>query len=390
MITLKTATSGRSSRYDVVVCGGGILGCYTALMLESIGARTLIVERENTLCASKLLGHAVFWPSPNDPATRAVVAHGIEVARYLNEFVANGLQVLKEKIFPRLQGFAFEDIPCSRLAKQTLEIRELRQAVELDLGLSEIGNGWFEETTGACVGSGFAPALRDALAKSSKVDIRVQSTVVKIVEDKEGCTLILSSGENITCEMIVAAMNAGNVLVDSRFNDILVPMLDVQSIFFLENTTLISKKLFRSSNGHFTLHAHQTNNNTGITLTGPRFLLPSAGIGVTQVAATAREALEKKILNFFSSSIAGEMFRDASNAQPLKPQFVYEVDCHPCDELPVLGEYGKHGRILGCAGWLGVGLTAHAQAAKILVDLISDGRSSSLLPLLRPTRFQTL
>jgi hypothetical protein len=64
----------------------------------------------------------------------------------------------------------------------------------------------------------------------------------------------------------------------------------------------------------------------------------------------------------------------------------------PCDELPLLGEFGSHGRLLGNAGWIGVESSAALPAAEIICDLIVHGRSKghSLHPQLSPKRLQMM
>lgn len=65
------------------------------------------------------------------------------------------------------------------------------------------------------------------------------------------------------------------------------------------------------------------------------------------------------------------------------------VDCLPCDELPVLGELGTQGRILGGTGWLGCGWSAGFRSAQIIADLVVHGKSEKLLPLLKPLRWRS-
>jgi hypothetical protein len=64
----------------------------------------------------------------------------------------------------------------------------------------------------------------------------------------------------------------------------------------------------------------------------------------------------------------------------------------PCDELPLLGEFGSHGRLLGNVGWIGVESSAALPAAEIICDLIEQGRSKGhrLHPQLSPKRFQMI
>ena len=56
----------------------------------------------------------------------------------------------------------------------------------------------------------------------------------------------------------------------------------------------------------------------------------------------------------------------------MKKSYKIKLDCHPCDELPLVGEFGKLGKIIGLAGFLGTGFSAGVFGAKI-EKLSKDG-----------------
>ena len=62
-------------------------------------------------------------------------------------------------------------------------------------------------------------------------------------------------------------------------------------------------------------------------------------------------------------------------------------DIHPCDELPVVGEFGKLGKVLSCAGWLNNSVSPFAWTAQNMVDMLLHDKKELVHPLLHPRRF---
>ena len=136
-------------------------------------------------------------------------------------------------------------------------------------------------------------------------------------------------------------------------------------------------------------------------MTGPRFLLPQAGAGVDLTKQPLDRSLISKIESWIQGSLLAKVVplllqtsthEAANDSHEISLKLLdirMGVDCLPCDELPMLGELGHQGRILGATGWLGCGWSAGFQAASTLVDIVQTGKSEQLKPLLRPQRWRS-
>lgn len=350
-------------------------------------------------------GLGVFWPSLNDPPTRTVVAHGTEMAQWLQNFCVQGLGVAKAL----LGDENLIDTPSLRIGLENHEFVELNSACQAGLGLQplpKLGSNTFAEINNSLVVRGAFARLNEG-SFESKINFR-NAKVQKILETKDGCSAVLHDGSQLHSEMIILANGYKIAELESWLSPMLIPMSDVMSIWATnlmasENSAPIS---LRTSSGHVAAVFIPTRTSSNVwqwhlKMTGPRFLLPQAGAGVD----LTRQPLDKHLYSRIESWIQGSLL--AKVAPLLLQNSSHEavndshkislklldirmgVDCLPCDELPMLGELGHQGRILGATGWLGCGWSAGFQAASTLVDIVQTGKSEQLKALLRPQRWRS-
>ena len=363
---------------DVLILGSGFFGVTTAYLLSKKGVSVTLISQESEILSS--LNHSlnVFWPSLNDPPTRTHVAHGEEVASYLNDFCSHGID-----FFHSL--FSLEKVscsaPCLRVGLQEFEQEELIKAQKLGFGLTQT-----EEK------SIFTEKNNTLLFTEPQL---VQDKALHIKETQTQCT-VTTKENSYESEIVVLGNNLfiGNLY--PKYKNILVPMSDILTHYECHSEHTWPSVTFRAFNGHVAASFTQNKNNVvTLKVTGPRFMLPGAGVGVE----LKKELLNQKTLDDIKKfhhqifKILSLYFKFSSVEEFLKKcpfqqkDFFVTTDCHPCDELPLVGEFGKLGKVLGCTGFLATGFPAGVWGAKIIHDLILTEKSENLHPRLKPRRF---
>jgi glycine/D-amino acid oxidase-like deaminating enzyme len=399
-VSVRTA----KKKYDVVVVGGGPLGWCAAQMLSQSNIKTLLIEPKplSPMPYWMTTGLGVFWPSLNDPPTRALVAHGIETASYLQNFCTHGVRFATTFLGKKCT----QPLPVFRLGIEAHEISELQTAQKQHLGLTAdiaLGAGIFkEENEGRILVSRLDQKLP---LQRFCADLK-KSRVVDIREGQGSCTLHLDTGEQLSSEMVVLATGYQLAQLCPWLSQMLVPMADISTAWLTGIPVRGTQTPFglRAANGHVAALFSPKKDSEGrhhwhISLSGPRFLLPRAGAGLSDFNGLTMDTLTPKIKNWLSEKLLPQVpatllgLPDEANKKnrfPLQLESVsMGVDCLPCDELPVLGELGTQGRILGGTGWLGCGWSAGFRSAQIIADLVVHGKSEKLLPLLKPLRWRS-
>lgn|GEM_PF-627164 len=404
-----TRQEPRTLTCDICIAGAGALGLFAAFFLSGKGARVLLVDSRMRM-PSPTLG--ALWPSPNDPPTRALVAHGPELARYLTNLHVQGVEL------SRSLGtiLAADDARAFRYGLEAFERQELEKAVAANLGVTlledAVGLGeartFFAESAGARAlrdPVGWRMPLLRAVRASGVQD--VCDDVAQLEERTTGVILRTVKGTRIEAEMVIvcAAARTGELL--PAFSEVLVPMSD--ACFLWKRSTPkrgASAELplearaalcLRGHNGHVAAVWAPEAGEFPLRVSGPRFLWPGAGAGIALRGAPdarKREAAmdfhRAKTLPLLARALGFSTWEAwRFRAHLAFHSVVYGVDCLPCDELPVAGEFGRWGRVLGAAGFLGTGLGAQITAARGLVDLAEKGASDLLHPQLSPRRFQS-
>lgn len=394
------ARSRKTQKTDVLIIGGGPLGWASGRLLARRKIRATIIDPLHTQPQSHWThrGLGVFWPSLNDPPTRAVVAHGVEMAHWLQEFCKHGQELLPEFF----SASEFQKIRALRAGILPHEIEELNTACKLNLGLKKSDENtlvrFFEEVSAAFLLTTHHVQL---FSQDEEKYLSFRTGQVTHIQDsKDDCVCTLDTGEVLRSEMMILANGFKISTLEPWLKHMLIPMSDVQTLWTTNLGCSADAKPFaiRASSGHVAsvfvpqkTSKHAT--SWSLRLTGPRFMLPSAGAGLdlgeNLVDENLIQRIEQWLLGHFLPALSGILETTQQTDIKLRlEQATFATDCLPCDELPMLGELGLQGRILASTGWLGCGWSASLQSAAILCDLIEHGRSDKLAPLLRPRRWR--
>lgn len=400
----------KTNSADIVIVGSGPLGWACARILSQKKIRTHIVDPHLKNQDKKFhflsQGLGVFWPSLNDPPTRAFVAHGKTTAQWLQDHCQRGLNHIHQFFAPN----QIQKINCSRIALLQHEREELDKACLLDLGIKESLSSSKIKIYQENVNGYFLNSLEERLFLLPEKKFLRQhcASVSSVTESKEHCIIELDNNEQITSEMVILANGHRIAQLAPWLSDMVVPMSDVYTEWKTNWSCLANAvpQAVRTSSGHVAALLLPVTTNAKdffwtLRMTGPRFFLPSAGVGIDlsmhQVDAGMCEKIESWLRLELLPALQFLQKSNQSMFQPLPPEKMhlecvhsfFAVDCLPCDELPILGEVGHQGRVLASTGWLGCGWSASLQSAVILCELIERGRSEGLLPLLHPKRWRS-
>lgn len=388
-----------SVKNDILIVGAGPFGCMSALFLSEQGLSvTLVDEHPNPLSALQYSLQTV-WPSLNDPPTRADAAHGHDVALYLQDFCHQGLNCLQQQAFAKN---ILLSAPSFRIGIQDFEREELQKAEALGFGLHTTKNaGVFKETHAAALFPDFLTLQTRMTHALQKNKVRyLQGKALKLTETQAHCTLELAHGQTTAqekAEVVVLANGLHIAQLLPKYVPILVPMSDClyQYQAPLPSKFQLAPLTFRASNGHIAVALFAHENQVHLNISGPRFLLPGAGAGLDLTQNSIEEKVFHSIERFHQTQLfpilaahclfpSVEAFHKALPFKVTNKHIL--VDCHPCDELPLLGEFGALGKVLGNTGWLATGFSAGVWAAKIVTDLLFKQKSEHLNPRLQPKR----
>lgn len=382
-----------------MIVGAGPLGWACSHLLATKNIRSILIDPniKNTEPAWLQQGLGVFWPSLNDPPTRTVVAHGTTMAQWLQQHCRQGLE--QAKLF--LPGIQLQPATCLRIGVLPHEIEELNRACELNLGINKSDHSAHIYTDNCDSLIHVARKNSQSLTFNKKYLSSIQARVISLAESQEGCLATLESGEEIASEMVILANGFQISELQPWLKVMLVPMSDIETfwrtnIACSENETPIT---LRAASGHVAAALIPEEKQKGtwtwtVRMTGPRFMLPRAGVGIDLCGKPVDELLVLKTKDWLKTQLIpclGDVIHNPP-AQLLELELIssrFGVDCLPCDELPILGDLGQSGRILASTGWLACGWSASFQSASILSEIIESGRSAKLAPLLRPRRWRS-
>lgn len=388
-----------ANKCDVLIVGAGPLGWTCSQLLAKRNIRTIVIDPriENTDPTWLRRGLGVFWPSLNDPPTRAIVAHGEAMALWLQNHCRQGL----EQAINLLPGSHLQPAWCWRIGILPHEIEELNRACEMNIGIKKSGfaENFYLENCDSFIWRWQNNSVK--IPTEKKLSTGKKATVVSISESMNGCATTLDTGEILASEMVIFANGYQISGIEPWLAEMLVPMSDIETFWQTGIACSENEKpvTFRTASGHVAAALLPEKNKDGrwmwtIRLSGPRFLLQRTGVGIDLTGKPVDDALTGKIRDWLKTQLLPTLterlnFKSAHSIELELKNARFGVDCLPCDELPILGELGQSGRILASTGWLGCGWSASIQSAIVLAEIIETGKSTKLAPLLRPRRWRS-
>jgi len=395
-----------SNQIPVVVAGAGITGLSAALHLADMGAGHVLVAR-GPGDPSSARAPGMITGGQRDNFTRVAIAHQTDFARTMWDF--------GDRAFDRTVAWArSHDVNAAtgrrlRLVVTPEELREATEAVKMmtSAGVTARliqGNELKSSPWGACLGSRVI-AIQDEGDRGGWIDagmmhLRMLETAQKhpsisftelSVDDVEGYAnedLVVTIGNkrHAAAALIVAChLSTGDI----------VPSLKAALVSSADQWLTASGPLDpgnrlsawnRSGIAWSALHNHEW----GSTLPRGRLLMGGGRVLRKWAGFEATEAnVEERITNYIVDQ-ATKTFAHWNQPDTSSLRAQAGLDCHPCDELPVIGPMYGEGRILVAAGFMGQGVTLGFQAGYCLAKLLMTGACQELPRRLWPERLRSL
>ncbi len=398
-----------SKHFQVIIAGGGITGLSAAWHLAQEGATSILLATGAETPSSSV---APGWISggQRDNFTRIAQAHQLDFAADLWRFGDHAFDLTKEWAQRHKVPLASsrrlrlivtaEELTEARLAvaamkkagikSDLLEGKNLSASIWSDgptprvLAIQDDGNrgGWIDAKA-------FHARLFKEVAASRKVTV-TESVVKKISgygEEAIRITLENEGHENskgkietvLTDACIVAChLQTGDLIPE--LSSALIPVAD-QWLIAIDgadgtggwNQPGIAWSVF---------HNHEW----GVSLPGGNLLLGGGRIlrkwaGFEATSAEVEPKITDYILAQHKKTFPGRHKPESAAAGR---------DCHPCDELPLIGPMFGEGRILVATGFMGQGLTLGFAAGQCLASLLMTGKCPELPRRLWPERLRSL
>lgn len=379
--------------FDICFLDSSLTSQISAVLLSNSGYKTAICmgSSQSQQCQVQDRGLPFFWPSLNDPPTRIIHSHGKEVAQAVTDFLKNGIDGFFEFNKEFLKINISRHIPTFRVSYQDFERSELDKCVELGFLNSIETNTYAEKSNGLYIKKAdLTEAIWQQLTKTNIKKLYGSVENVFLGQDYD-CEIELEK-QKIFSEICICN-DAGLIKkILPIYDEILIPMSDILLCTdFGAKTNSIPDTAIRASSGHIAGTLINNKNLMNIFLSGPRFLLPNAGAAVHIEPDDICESVFKNSIHFHQNHILKSFFDDKKYIEEIVTQAKWHTDVihdwWPCDELPIIGELGLSGRIIGSLGWLGVDYSAAFQSAYLLYDLILKGKSAYMHPHLSARRF---
>lgn len=377
--------------FNVVIVGSGVTGLSAAYFLHKGGADKIAILNSHDIPSFSSRAANILCGGLQDNFTRISNAHGIDFAKLMWSFSHNGFDnVLR---YCREYSLPFHKNRRIRLIVSESELKEAEQAVKelqsvgLEGGLYETDEfsslGSLQKRVLAVQDDGERGAWIDtgAFLKSLKehtAAFDIPTSLRSFERSKDGITLFLSDGSEISAEFIVLACHQQIAKFLPSLKEALVTYADQWS------DVESSKHAAREEGIVFSAHHGYewgVLKNKSLQFGGLRYLRKLAGIGamVPSVEEKIKVELKKHLQQTFTWAEQAKF----THTEAL-------IDIWPCDELPLIGPMFGEGRILLATGYMGTGLSLGFQAGLCLAELIRTGDCLQLPRRLWPERLRSL
>jgi sarcosine oxidase subunit beta len=364
----------RAGEYDVLVLGGGIMGCSTALRLTEAGMRVAVLERGRLCAAASGVNAGTLSLQIKRAALIPYALRGLEIWRTMAErlgtdvgfHVRGGLAVaFTEEEVEVLRARMSE----RRAAGAPIEIVDAKQARRIEPGLSEaVVLASHCPVDGYSNSSLIGLAFRKALARSA-VEVREASEVHRIERQGAGWA-VWTGGAELRGRRLVLAAGAWLGPVAALLGVHLPVHVRVNQVAVTDRNA----PLFRAIVGHAlgVLTLKQSDNGTVLIGGGWQ------GTGGPESSST------EVILDNLVGNIRLARFAIPALAGTRLVRVWHGLEAHVPDFLPLAGALGRGDDVfvLGCVRG---GYTIGPYIGRLLADRIL-GREPEL-PLFDPNRF---
>ena len=404
-----------SNQRPVIIAGAGVTGLSAALHLAKMGAPNVVVVRGPKIPSSSA-SPGLLTGGQRDNFTRVATAHQTDFAKIIWQFGDRAFDLTTS--WARDQGTPMATCRRLRLIATPEELTEATAAVR---GMSAAGIPSKLLTGNDLAASPWGKALgprimgvQDDGERGGWIDGEILlEKLLAAVHEISSITITDGTVESISgyasAELIVGIKSPTTQLAGENLKKIqasaiiaachlaigdLIPSLKSALVSSADQWLTIAGPLDGSApkspwNRPGIAWSAFHNHEWGASQTDGRLLLGGGRILRKWAGFEATEAkVEAKISNYILDQTK-KSFPHWPAASPPSAESA-GLDCHPCDELPIVGPMYGEGRILVATGFMGQGLTLGFYSGFCLAKLLMTGHCDELPRRLWPERLRSL
>jgi len=404
-----------SNQIPVVIAGAGVTGLSAALHLAEAGVKKILIVTGSSVPTS-MTAPGMLSGGQRDNFTRVAAAHQTDFAKTIWLFGDRAFDLTAN--WARNQGVPFSN--CRRLrliatpeelTEATIAVREMNAAGFTSQILSD------KKLTASPWARALGPrilAVQDDGERGGWIDTHTMYRKLRLAaETNPAVQFIDGTVENISGyadpDLSVTIRGPESQSGDKKLQTIKTSSLIAAChlaigdlIPSLKSALVSSADQWLSTSGPLdsidpqspwntpgiawsAFHNHEwgaTQPNGTILLGGGRILRKWAGFEATE------SKVEAKISKYIVEQTKKSFPHWRADCEPILEASA--LDCHPCDELPVVGPMYGEGRILVATGFMGQGLTLGFYSGFCLAKLLMTGRCDELPRRLWPERLRSL
>jgi glycine oxidase len=367
--------------YDVVVVGGGIIGCSIGFELARRNARVAVLDRREPMQEASWAAAGMLSPAPDSPAAIPLVPLGrISLALY-SKFIAAVEEACEIRAGYRIDGAL--EVLCHGDAERELstlvalhrglglacEPLPLEEALEMEPALGRQAQAAAFLPDEASVDPRLLAAALLAASTTAGVTFRPGIDVVSLVMDKKRCAGVKTAGgEILSCEHVVLAAGCWTAQLSEAAP--YAPTRPVRGqMVALRHAGKPLRRVLRSERGYIVPRDHATPQNlvVGSTIENAGYEKAVTSGGLEQILSAANE---------LAPQLGGAEILDTwSGLRPGTP-----------DQLPIIGPTDLKGLMIA-TGHYRNGILLAPVTAKLITDWITEGGTALDWENFSPLRF---
>ncbi len=378
---IETVSEKKHEKVDVVIIGGGVIGCGAAYLLSRRNLKVTLLEANRVGGGASGRNAGFVMRGIQTYYNSAVKVYGRANAKFVYEFAQDNLKQLKAFADEHGNYLDYEDCGSYLLASSLDELEDLSQSAELMVAdgfeltfLKEdpIDRDFYGAIFNPCDAAVHPYKLVKALIAASKATVFENEPVIRLEADSASNTVHVRTAHRIIeAERVLLATNAYAPFLNSWFQD---KMKAVRGQILV--TQPLKKQILTSiCYANYGFEYFRQLKDRRLLLGGCRQLLVDEEIGYADIVT---KPVQQALGNYLK-----DRFPDVAGV-PIDYRFS-GVMAFTNDGLPIVGELSKVPGVFFCVACNGHGLGFGLNMSRVLVEMAMEGCNPGLFCADRPS-----